>query len=255
MKQAPAVILVRPTEEGNVGAVARAMANTGLDRLILVEPAVRIGAKALARAVSGAPILEAAVRSPSLTAALAPFRHVVGTSSQRERSYKSHTIEARKLPHRLASGDPRHAALVFGPERSGLTTEELALCGTVVRIPTATEKPTLNLAQAVLIVAYELFLARETGASEAPLLYETAEKAEKAEITEATVAEVGGLFEQADSIMRDIGFARDTTYEGVLLDLRRLAGRARLTNREVVIFRGLCRRLEYHLARRGGEGA
>ena len=149
MNQAPAVILVRPTEEGNVGAVARAMANTGLDRLVLVEPAVRIGATALARAVSGAPILEAAVRSGSLTAALASFRHVVGTTSQRERSFRSRTIAPRQLPERLASGNPHHTALIFGPERSGLTTEELALCGTVVRIPTASEKSTLNLAQAV----------------------------------------------------------------------------------------------------------
>ncbi|MCH7666780.1 MAG: RNA methyltransferase [Acidobacteria bacterium] len=246
MHQAPAVILVRPTEEGNVGAVARAMANTGLDRLILVEPAVRIGAKARARAVGGAPILEAAKRSPSLTAALASFRHVVGTSSHRERSFKSRTIDPRKLPERLASGDPRHAALVFGPERSGLTTEELALCATVVRIPTASEQPTLNLAQAVLIVAYELFLAREVLASEA---------APANQSTEATAGDIGGLFERVDSILHTIGFARDTTYEGVLLDLRRLAGRARLTDREVVIFRGLCRRLEHLLARRGGESA
>jgi len=246
MHQAPAVILVRPTEEGNVGAVARAMANTGLDRLILVEPAVRIGAKARARAVGGAPILEAAKRSPSLTAALASFRHVVGTSSHRERSFKSRTIDPRKLPERLASGDPGHAALVFGPERSGLTTEELALCATVVRIPTASEQPTLNLAQAVLIVAYELFLAREVLASEA---------APANQSTEATAGDIGGLFERVDSILHTIGFARDTTYEGVLLDLRRLAGRARLTDREVVIFRGLCRRLEHLLARRGGESA
>lgn len=246
MHQAPAVILVRPTEEGNVGAVARAMANTGLDRLILVEPAVRIGAKARARAVGGAPILEAAKRSPSLTAALASFRHVVGTSSHRERSFKSRTIDPRKLPERLASGDPGHAALVFGPERSGLTTEELALCATVVRIPTASEQPTLNLAQAVLIVAYELFLAREVLASEA---------APANQSTEATAGDIGSLFERVDSILHTIGFARDTTYEGVLLDLRRLAGRARLTDREVVIFRGLCRRLEHLLARRGGESA
>ena len=253
MKQAPAVILVRPTEEGNVGAVARAMANTGLDRLVLVEPAVRIGATAHARAVSGAPILEAAKRSPSLTAALASFRHVVGTSSQRERCFKGRTITPRQLPGRLADGDPLHVALVFGPERSGLTTEELALCGTVVSIPTASEKPTLNLAQAVLIVAYELFLARELVASEAAPANQATRA--KAGAKEATAADIGGLFEHVDSVLHTIGFARDTTYEGVLLDLRRLAGRARLTEREVVIFRGLCRRLERLLARRGGESA
>lgn len=239
MRQTPAVILVRPTEEGNVGAVARAMANTGLDRLILVEPAVRIAGKARARAVGGVQILETAERFPSLTAALASFRHVVGTSSHRQRSLRSRTIEPRKLPGQLASGDPAQAALVFGPERSGLTTEELAACGTIVRIPTPSEQPTLNLAQAVLIVTYELFLARGVLESE------------PATAPEATAAEIEGLFEHVDSVLHDIGFARDTTYEGVLLDLRRLAGRARLSEREVIIFRGLCRRLEHVLARRG----
>jgi len=138
-----------------------------------------------------------------------------------------------------------------------LTTEELALCGTVVSIPTASEKPTLNLAQAVLIVAYELFLARELVASEAaPANQATRARAgAKAGAREATAADIGGLFEHVDSILHTIGFARDTTYEGVLLDLRRLAGRARLTEREVVIFRGLCRRLERLLAHRGGESA
>ncbi|MCP4202165.1 MAG: TrmJ/YjtD family RNA methyltransferase [bacterium] len=238
MKQAPTVVLVRPTEEGNVGAVARAMANTGLDRLILVEPAVRIAGKARARAVGGTHILDAAHRLPSLDTALAPFRHVVGTSSHRQRVLKSRTIEPRQLPGRLESADFGRVALVFGPERSGLTTEELAVCGTVVRIPTASDQPTLNLAQAVLIVAHELFLARKLLEIPAPAA------------PEATAAEIEKLFEHVDSVLHGIGFARDSTYQGVLLDLRRLAGRTRLTEREVVIFRGLCRRLEHALARR-----
>jgi TrmH family RNA methyltransferase len=237
MKQPPTVILVRPTEEGNVGAAARAMANTGLERLILVEPAVRIGDKARARAVGASRILDAAMRLPSLDAALASFRHVVGTSSHRQRLLKSRTIEPRELTERLTGCAPGDTALVFGPERSGLTTEELAICGTIVRIPTASEQPTLNLSQAVLIVAYELFLTRRVFESE------------PVGAVEATFAEIEGLFEHLDSILHEIGFARDSTYGSVLLDLRRLAGRARLTDREVVIFRGLCRRLEHGLAR------
>lgn len=276
MKQAPAVILVRPTEEGNVGAVARAMANTGLDRLILVEPAVEIGETARARAVSGAPILAAATRSPSLEAALAPFRHVVGTSSHRGRSVRSRVIEPRQLAGFLEGEDPTQAALVFGPERSGLTTPELALCATIVRIPTAVEKPTLNLAQAVLIVAYELFVeshlgpggsalpgespvsqgpTREDGPTDAKP-HDGGDGSEGTDSTPAaTAAQIAGLLGHVDSVLDRIGFARDTTYAGVLLDLRRLAGRARLTEREVAIFRGLCRRLEHSLARQEDKSA
>lgn len=239
-KQAPAVVLVRPTEAGNVGAVARAMANTGLDRLLLVEPAAPIDDVARARAVSGLSILESAVHFPSLELALAPFRTIIGTSSHRQRATRSRPITPRELPERLASVAWADTALVFGPERSGLTTEELAHCSEVVCIPTASTKPTLNLAQAVLVIAYELHVAR------------TCKPLEDSEVTTApaTAENVGGLFRHVDELLHEVGFARDSTYEGVLLDLRRLAGRALLTDREVAILRGLCRRLEHALNRR-----
>ncbi|MFQ5525543.1 MAG: RNA methyltransferase [Thermoanaerobaculia bacterium] len=242
MTESPAVVLVRPSEEGNVGAVARAMANMGLERLILVEPAVPIGKTARARAVGAGEILDGAERVESLEAAIAPFQLIVGTSSHRQRSAHAAPIEPRELPGLLATKDVSWAALVFGPERSGLTTNELALCGTIVRIPTAVKQPTLNLAQAVLIIAHELFAARqrpkEDGESLSPA---------------ATGNDLAGLLEHVDSVLNEIGFARDSTYGGVLRDLRRLAGRARLTEREVVILRGLCRRLEHRLERAGGN--
>src|SRR5262245_2524072 len=81
----PVVVLVRPREEGNVGSAARAMANMGLDRLILVEPAAPLGKIARAFAVGAGHVLDAAVRVPSLAAAVAPFARVVGTTSTRDR--------------------------------------------------------------------------------------------------------------------------------------------------------------------------
>lgn len=241
MKQAPAVVLVRPTEAGNVGAVARAMANTGLDRLILVEPAVQIDAVARARAVGARPILDSALRRASLDQALAPFRMVVGTSSQRDRMPRARTITPRELPERMAAVEPADVALVFGPERTGLTTEELVPSEVVVCIPTASEQPTLNLAQAVLIVAYELSLALGT-TDRRPLA--------DPDSLPATRAAVVGLLEHADSVLRRVDFARDSTYQSALLDLQRLAARAALSDREVAILRGICRRLKRALERR-----
>lgn len=238
MSEAPAVILVRPSEEGNVGAVARAMANTGLERLILVEPATAIGDRARARAVGAGWILEGAERFESLERATASYQQIIGTSSHRQRSERATALEPRALPGFLAEKGPVRTALVFGPERSGLTTDELARCGTVVRIPTASKQPTLNLAQAVLIIAYELYVARGEGVD-----------ASGPPSREATGSEVAGLFEHVDSVLQRSGFARDSTYSGVLRDLRRLAGRARLTRRETEILRGLCRRLEHALER------
>lgn len=236
----PAVVLVRPSEEGNIGAVARAMANTGLGRLILVEPAAEIGTKARGRAVGAEHILESAERSPTVEQALAPFRRVVGTSSQRARVPKTIWIEPRQLPQEISSSGTE-TALVFGPERTGLTLEELSLCDPIVRIPTASKQPTLNLAQAVLILAYEIYLAKSddrpitaaSGPADGP----------------ATVQDVAELHAHVDAVLQEIGFARDLTYPGVLRDLRQLASRAHLSEREVQLLHGICRRVENKIRR------
>lgn len=243
----PAVVLVRPREEGNVGAACRAMANMGLDNLLLVEPAAEIGTVGRAFAVHAHHVLDGARRFDSLAEALAPYRHVIGTTSARDRYLPVPVVTPRELPGRLATldeeaGGPQPTALVFGSEVGGLTNDELALCHLVVTVPCAPEQPTLNLAQAVLIVAYELYVGR--GAE--PL-------AETRVDPPAPGGEVEGLFGHVDDVLRAVGFARDTTYEQVLGDLRRLAGRARVTSREVTMIRGMLRRTERALERSQGE--
>lgn len=237
------MVLVRPQEEGNVGAVARAMANMGLERLLLVEPAVALGPLAQALAVKARGILAGAERFASLAEAVRPFQRVVGTTASRGRRLPVAPLAPRELAAVLAAEPAVATALVFGPERSGLTLEELALCSAVVRVPAAARHPTLNLAQAVLIVAYELSLARRPPAAatgpEPP----------------ASVEQVEGLFRQLEPLLAAIGFARDESFAGVLRDLRRLAARSELREREVAILRGICRRAGVRLARRQKPGA
>jgi TrmH family RNA methyltransferase len=247
----PAIVLVRPQEEGNVGAVARAMANLDLDRLLLVEPAVACGAAARARAVGGVGILERAERHPTLDAALAGFARIAGTTSARERSGPGAVLAPRALAALLARDPPgTAAAVVFGPERSGLTAEELARCSPVVTVPCALAHPTLNLAQAVLVVAYELFVARaETaggpGRRAAPAPPGGAgERAAVAAEPLASSAELAGLLGHAERLLRSVGFARHRGFAVVLRDLRGLLARAAPTVREVRILRGVCRRVE-----------
>jgi tRNA/rRNA methyltransferase len=238
-----AVVLVRPREEGNVGAAARAMANMGLARLILVEPAAPLGPTARAFAVGARQVLDGCSRMESLREALAPFPRVVGTTSTRDRRQAVPLIGPRELPERLAADPPgTPVALVFGPEVGGLTNEELAFANLVVTVPCAPLQPTLNLAQAVLILAYELYHAR-LGEPRPPAAAEPP----------ATSAEVDGLFDQAAAVLRRIGFDRDSTFPGVLRDLRAAAARARLSQREAAILRGICRRAEHALA--PGRGA
>lgn len=227
----PAVVLVRPQEEGNIGAAARAMANMGLSELVVVAGKAPIGSVARAFAVGAGHVLDAARVAPDLGEALAPFQRLVGTTSARGRVMDREPIAPRDLPAVLAA-DPAgtRTALVFGPEASGLTAEELAPCAPWVHVPCAPGHPTLNLAQAVLILAYELHLARSEASVEAtphPL---------------ASQADVEGLFDQVRPLLGTVGFDRDGSFETVMRDLRALAARAALTEREVAILRGVCRR-------------
>ncbi|MCM2270437.1 MAG: RNA methyltransferase [Thermoanaerobaculia bacterium] len=239
-RQPPAVVLVRPQEEGNVGAVARAMANFGLERLLLVEPAAPLRATARAFAVHAEGILDRAERVADLRTALAGFERVVATTAARDRPWPSRLLSPRELAGALAADPPATStALVFGPEPSGLTNAELAQASLLVRVPTSPVQPSLNLAQAVLVVAYELFLARR----EAP-----AGDAADAE-PRASGEEIAGLFDQATELLERVRFARDATIEGVERDLRRLLARAAPTPREVAILRGIVRRLGHALER------
>ncbi len=228
----PAVVLVRPQEEGNIGAVARAMANMGLDELVLAAPECEPGRVARALAVGAGKILDARRTTATFAEAVAPYQRLVGTTSTRGRSVPVTAIPPRELPARLADDPPgARAALVFGGERSGLSTDELARCSPLVRIPCAARQPTLNLSQAVLILAYELHLTRAAPAAKA-----------SPEPPLAAAGEIEGLFAQLEPLLRRIGFARDDTFASVLRDLRRLAARAALTSHEVIVLRGICRR-------------
>ncbi|MGB6364167.1 MAG: TrmJ/YjtD family RNA methyltransferase, partial [Thermoanaerobaculia bacterium] len=192
---APTIVLVRPQEEGNIGAAARAMANMGLERLILVQPVAGIGRTARAFAVGAQDVLDNAEVAPSLDAALGPYRFVVGTTSTRSRQLDVPLASPREFPVRLRENPPATpTALVFGPEASGLNNDELSLCGLLVTVPCASRQPTLNLGQAVLVLAYELYLARHSPTDTPPA----------AELA-ASTDEIEGLFDQLSPLLEGIG--------------------------------------------------
>jgi len=250
-EQRIAVILVRPREEGNVGMVCRAMANMGLSELRLVAPVAELGGTARMFAVGARHVLDGAERFGSLAEAVAPFRRVVGTTSARDRRLAVDVVTARDLPGLLAREDPAATptALVFGSEVGGLDNDELALCNPVVTIPCAPVQPTLNLAQAVLLVAYELFVTTGAG-KEGPLLEAFGAGGEREPA--APAERVEGLFGHLRDVLHEVGFARDSSFGGVMRDLRQLAARAQPSEREVTILRGILRRVQNALRRRGG---
>jgi tRNA/rRNA methyltransferase/tRNA (cytidine32/uridine32-2'-O)-methyltransferase len=159
------IVLVRPSESGNTGAVCRAMKNMGLSRLRIAASELPLGPgspaeleKLLARAVHAADIWEQAECFNTLEAALADCTISVGTTRRRGRHRKSNTLSARELAEFLKT-KPGRAALVFGNERTGLTGKELEQCNIASHIPVNPVFPSINLSHAVQIYAYELYRA------------------------------------------------------------------------------------------------
>lgn len=156
------VVLSRPSESGNVGAVCRAMKNMGLTRLRIVSPETDSGRfddeVVKARAVHAADVYENAGWFDSLRAATADCSLVVGTTRRRGKKRKDFSVPPDELALSLRDRSGT-AALVFGNERTGLEEYELSLCNLASHIPVDDAFPSLNLSHAVQIFAYELFLA------------------------------------------------------------------------------------------------
>ena len=160
------IVLVEPQEPMNLGAVARAMRNFGLSRLYVVNPPPRVGPpwakEAYWLAVHAEEVLEKAQVAGSLLEALRGAQLVVATTGRPREVYPAPVAPAWEVADRVAAF-PGEVALVFGRETFGLTNEELELAHLIGYIPTAPEQPSLNLAQAVVVFAYELFKRQGKG--------------------------------------------------------------------------------------------
>ncbi len=233
MKERIRIVLVRPQGAANVGAVARAMKNMGLSQLVLVAPRMQRDFWARAMAVHAADILDHTRTVGSLEDAVRDCGLVVGTTCRRG-VYRAPNGTARELvPAILASAVQNQVAVVFGPEDHGLSNEDLKWCHRLLTIPAAPEYPSLNLAQAVLVVCYELFLASTQVPELVTPKWATAERVEF-------------LFQRLKSAFLKIGFLHESNPEHILFAFRRILGRAGLEEREVRILLGLARQIEWY---------
>lgn len=150
-------VLVEPAVPENVGASARALKTMGFSNLILIKPCDHLSDPARWLAHASNDILENAQVFENLAGALTGFDFVVGTTAKK-RSVKNDYFTLPALPELLkAKGNAvKKVAVVFGREESGLTNDELKLCDLVTTVPLKTSYPSLNLAQAVMLYAYEL---------------------------------------------------------------------------------------------------
>ena len=232
-----AIVLHRPSAPENIGAAARAACNMGINQLIVVAPRncdltriLKMATHFAADLVEGMEVFE------DLETALAPFQYVVGTTARvgRKRQVMSGPrILAEKL---IPISRQNRIALVFGPENWGLTNAEFRLCHTVVTIPTA-EFSSLNLAQAVMILCYELHLASLADSQiSTPRL--------------ATHHELQAMYEQLQQTLINISFINHENAGYWMQRVRRFFSRKGLRVNDVGMIRGICRQIEWY-----GSGA
>jgi len=235
------VVLVGPLYGGNVGSVCRAMANTGLSDLALVAPRRLNMDEARMMACHAWDILESRTEHESLEAAAADCGIVMGTSA-REGLYRQHARQPREwAPFILESASRGKVALVFGREDKGLSNDELALCTHIIQIPTSKEYTSLNLAHAVMICCYEVFVA--TGRYEPP--------EEKSPLAPADLRE--RMFGMWRELLLETGFMEEDKADHMMQGFRRIMGRGAMTTDDVRIMMGIARQSEW-AARASGDG-
>jgi tRNA/rRNA methyltransferase len=229
----PAVILVEPQLGENIGTAARAMANFGLSRLRLVRP--RDGwpnEKAVAAASGAVDVLTAAELYDDVPAAVADLGFVFATTARSREVAKlvrGPEEAAVALTAREAAGT--RTGVLFGRERWGLSNEEIAFADEILTLPVDPEHASLNIAQAVLIVAYEWRLAAIGGARP----FSGANEADP-----ATKADLLGLFEHLEAALEEAGFFRPPEKKPHMVQsLRAMFQRAGLSDQEVRTLRGV----------------
>lgn len=238
-----AIVLIRPQFAGNMGAVSRAMKNMGLSRLILVSPAQdHLSEEARMMATSARDILEKAEIYPSQEKALRGFRWLAGTSARKGRNRGPFITPREICPEIIAHARTIPVAILFGPEDKGLTNEELAPCHALITLPTYSSLRSLNLAQAVMLVCYELYLASLSQSSGEFLLPQLAE-----------FQKVERMYAHLEELLLRIGFLDPKNPKRIMHTLRRIFGKANLSDRDVAVLRGIFRQLEWYATKRDKE--
>ena len=225
------IVLVEPQEAGNVGAAARVMKNFGFTDMWIAGEHPNLEPLAGWWASGADDVVAASHRVSSLYYAIRDAHVTVATTSARGRA-ATITLTPESLGHLLATlREDQTMALVFGREDSGLTADELAQCQRIVTIPTNPEFPTMNLAQAVGVLCYELSSIRQ------PTLIRDRPPA----------AMIERLHERAQALLAEVGFLHENNPDRIYDDLRAIIARADLDVRDATIALGMIRQIEWKL--------
>jgi tRNA/rRNA methyltransferase len=228
-----AIILKQPRYPENIGAAARAMLNMGLAQLMVVDPRDCDLTRILKMAThAAAEVVEQMQVYENLSTALGTFNYVVGTTARLGRQ-RQVTGSLAKLAQRLAPiSENNRVGILFGPEDRGLTNADIRLCHELVNIPTA-EFSSLNLAQAVMIMCYELRSYNQPQDNGfAPRL--------------ASRYELDGMYAQLKDILVRISYIQADNPDHFMNNIRHFGTRLRLRAKEVSVIRGICRQIDWY---------
>jgi tRNA/rRNA methyltransferase len=222
------VVLVSPIYSGNIGSVCRAMMNMGISDLAIAAPRAPLNYnEARMMACHAESVLDHRKEFPSVAEAVADCGLVAGTTG-REGLYREHAKTPREwAPRLLTAAETSKVALLFGPEDNGLSNEDMALCTQIVRIPSNPAYPSLNLAQAVMVFCYELYVA--SGLFEPPM--------EKSVEAPSVMREA--MFRKWRKSLLEIGFMEEEKADHMMLGIRRIFSRGPLTTKDVQIMMGV----------------
>ena len=217
------IILFEPREPGNIGSVARVVKGMGLSELYLVNPVPFQNVDAAYNMAHGArDLLKTCNVVPELKDALEGIQYLVGTTHRRRDVRLPPPVTARDAAQKIASiSQDKYVALLFGREDFGLSTDQISLCQLTASVPMATKNPSLNLAQAVQIFVYEVFIA---SLQDSPL----------DEIAYAEVNALEEFYARVTRLLDKVGMSPyNQEWETYLKSLRRVFSRAPLEERDI----------------------
>ncbi|MGI0482929.1 RNA methyltransferase [Geminocystis sp. CENA526] len=230
------IILVEPAGERNIGSIARVMRNMALNRLTIVKPRCdHLSESARIMAVHGVEVLEKAEIVDSLPQALQGCKRSIATTSRQRDIHTVFETPRQAIPWLKAENIT--SALIFGPEDRGLSNQELSYAQRFICIPSNPEYPSLNLAQAVGVCAYELYqVSQESVIQEGSSVQDL-----------ANIEELEGYYQHLESLLLRVNYLYPHTAPKKMEKLRRIVNRANLTSQELAMIRGILRQVEWSI--------
>ena len=227
------IILKQPRYPENIGAAARAIRNMGMGKLVLVDPENCDLTKVLKMATHFASdVVEEMEVYENLQEALSPYNYVVGTTARLGKRRQQINTPSKVAENLVSISGENLVAILFGPEDKGLTNKDIRYCDALVNIPTA-DFSSINLAQAVMIICYEIFNA---GCAESQdFLPRLADR-----------HELEGMYDQLKDILVRISYINPENPDYWTNKIRNFFSRLQLQAREVSIIRGICRQIDWY---------